>query len=494
MAGATLKYEPEVKALSGRLVKPEKRRLWKDILAYPRYQTNFSRLGRWLTRDGQFEEAALFYRYAVRKHPHSYRFLLKLAQAYENTGHEVAAIRTYRRLNLRFPDRFQPYLRQEKIYRRALNYQKAIDLYRDIPFHNPVKERASRRLYHIYAVERDHERAAGVLQEAIKNFGESYERCLELGKLDLRRGDFLGAVQSFESAVAFRPRSVATRTWLGIALKELGNLTLAEYEFNEVLKIRPDSFQGLIHLAELKIQSRQLEKAEAYLEAIEKKTPDNARVAICRGWLLYRRGDPEKAIEFCRRGLARTAFYFVWEQILAHRIISRALAETGDEKGAALHRCLAEAFLGKDTYESLIKLAESLLKEKELDAAAEVFHRVLELFPHNTRAQIGLGEIHLKNNEPRKAIAVCRQALEKIRPIYVRERIRAHIVIAVAYKSLDQPARHKKECKLIHALLRQLYLKSSEKARIRKDTARAGEIPDPEPEKGEKASQRGESR
>lgn len=471
MARATLKYEPEVRDLTARLIKPEKRRLWKEIVAYPRYQTNLFRLGRWLSRDGQFEEAALFYRYAVRKHPHSYRFLLKLARAYENAGNEVAAIRSYRRLILRFPDRFQPYLRLEKIYRRSLNFDRAIALYRDIPSHNPIKERACQRLYHICAVEGDLDQAVAVLQEAIKNFGESYDRCLELGKLDLRRRDFLGAVQSFESAVAFRPRSVATRTWLGIALKELGNLRLAEYEFNEVLKIKPDSFQSLIHLAELKIQSKQLEEALGYLEAIEKKSPDNARVAICRGWIAFKRGELEKAIEYCRRGLGKTTFYFVWEQVLAHRIISRSLAETGDEEGAGLHRRLADALLGKDTYESLIKLAENLLKKKELKAATEGFLRVLKLFPHNTRAQIGLGEIHLKERDPEKAISVCRLALERIRPIYVRERIRAHTVIALAYKFQNKPAQHKKECKSIHALLRQIYLKSSEKARIRKDTA-----------------------
>jgi len=472
MAGATLKYEPEVKALTARLVGPEKRRLWKDIISYPRYQTNFFRLGRRLTRDGQFEEAALFYRYAVRKHPHSYRFLLKLALAYENAGNEVAAIRTYRRLVLRFPDRFQPYLRLEKIYRRTLNFDRAIALYRDIPAHNPIKERASGRLYHICAVEGDLDRAAAVIQAAIRNFGESYDRCLELGKLDLRRGDFLGAVQSFESAVAFRPRSVATRTWLGIALKELGNLRLAEYEFNEVLKIKPDSYQGLIHLAELKIQSKNLEEAEGYLEAIEKKSPDNARVAICRGWIAFKRGELEKAIEDCRRGLGKTTFYFVWEQILAHRIISRSLEQSGDGAGAELHRRLAEALLGKDTYESLIKLAEGLLKKKELEAATEAFGRVLELFPHNTRAQIGLGEIHLKEREPERAIEICRRALERIRPLYVREKVRAHTVIALAYKLQNKPAQHKKECKTIHALLRQIYLTPSEKARIKKDTAR----------------------
>ncbi len=469
MAKASLKFEPEVKSLSARLVKPEKRRLWKEIIAYPRYQTNLFRLGRWLTRDGQFEEAALFYRYAVRKHPHSYRFLLKLAMAYENSGNEIAAIRIYQRLIRRFPDRFQPYLRLDKIYRRSLHFDRAIALYRDIPSHNPIRERAAQRLYHICAVEGDLDRAVSVLQEAIKDFGESYERCLELGKLALRRGDFLGAVQSFESAVAFRPNSVATRTWLGIALKELGNLRLAEYEFNEVLKIKPDSFQGLIHLAELKIQSRDLEEALGYLEAIERKSPDNARVAVCRGWIAFKRGELDKAIEYCQTGLAKTTFYFVWEQILAHRIISRSLVEKGDEEGAELHRRQADALLGKDTYESMIKLAESLLKSKKLEEASRVFHRVLELFPHNTRAQIGLGEIHLKNRDPEGAISICRLALERIRPIYVRERIRAHTVIALAYKTLNKPAQHRKECKSIHALLRQIYLKSSEKARIRKD-------------------------
>ena len=128
--------------------------------------------------------------------------------------------------------------------------------------------------------------------------------------------------------------------------------------------------------------------------------------------------------------------------------------------------------LGKDTYESLIKLAERLIKEKELASATEVFDRVLELFPHNTRAQIGLGEIYLKERDTEKAIKVCRLALERIRPIYVRERIRAHTVIALAYKFQNKTVQHKKECKNIHALLRQIYLKPSEKARIKKDTAR----------------------
>ncbi|MFH1039008.1 MAG: tetratricopeptide repeat protein [PVC group bacterium] len=469
MSAKSFKLGSDGKALTSRLVNPQKRQLWKEIIACPQYQTNFLRLGHWLTRDGQFEEAVIFYRYAVRKHPHSYRLLLKLALAYENAGEEVAAIRTYRRLIRRFPDRFQAYIRLEKIYRRSLNYEEAIALYLSIPAANPVKELSFRRLFHIYAVEGDLDRAVKILQEAIKNYGESYDRCLELGKLDLRRSNFLGAVQSFESAVAFRPRSIETRTWLGIALKELGNLRLAEYEFNEILKIKPDSYQGLIHLAELNIQEKKFDEALSCLEAIERKTPGNARVTICRGWIALKQGAPEKAVEHCLSGLKESSFYFVWEQVLAYRIMSRARQELNDHPGADLHRLLATAMSGKDTYESLIRLAEQLLKKKELAAATEVFLRVMELFTRNTRAQVGLGEIYLKQGETDNAILICRRALENIRPIYIRERIRAHTVISLSYKSQKKIANHKKEDKIIHGLLRQMYLKPSEKSQIKKE-------------------------
>ena len=426
-------------------------------------------MGHWLTSDGQFEEAVIFYKYSVRKHPHSYRLLLKLALAYENAGEEVAAIRTYERIIRRHPDRFQAYIHLEKIYRRSLNFDKAIALYQGIPSVNPIKKLSLQRLFHIYAVEGDMDNAVKTLQTGIKNYGESYALCLELGKLNLRRGDFLGAVQSFSSAVAFRPRSIETRTWLGVALKELGNFRLAEYEFEEILKIKPNSFQGLIHLAELKIQEMKLKDASGCLEVIEKKITDNARVNICRGWIALKEEDPKKAIEYCSRGLKESKFYFVWEQVLAHRIISRANRELDNQEEAELHRLMATAIAGKDTYESLIGLAEQLVRQEELKQATDVYLRIMELYPRNTRAQIGLGDIYLKGGETEKAILTCRRALENIRPMYIRERIRAHTVISLSYKIQKNTSNHKSEVKIIHTLLRQMYLKPSEKSQIKKD-------------------------
>jgi len=469
MSAKSLKLESDGNALASRLINPKKRQLWKEIVAYPQYLTNYLKLGHWLTRDGQLEEAVIFYKYAVRKHPHSYRLLLKLGLAYENAGEEVAAIRIYERTIRRHPDRFQPYIRLEKIYRRSLNYDKAIELYKAIPAINPIKKLSLQRLFHIYAIEGDIDNAVRTLQTAIKNYGESYARCLELGKLNLRRGDFLGAVQSFESAVAFRPRAVDTRIWLGIALKELGNLRLAEYEFEEVLKIKPNSFQGLIHLAELKTQAMKLEDALGCLEVIERSITGNARVYICRGWIALKQGELEKAIEYCNRGLKETKFYFVWEQVLAHRIISRANRELEKPEEAELHKLLAAAIAEKDTYESLIRLSEQLVKQKEFDQATRIYLRIMELFPRNTRAQVGLGEIYLKQGETDNAILICSRALENIRPVYIRERLRAHTVISLSYKIQKKISRHKVEVKKIHALLGQTYLKSSEKSQIKKN-------------------------
>ncbi len=464
----SFKLDNDAKLLTSLLVNPTKRRLWKSILDHPEYPTNVLRLGRQLSRDNQFDEKVILYRYASRKHSHSYRLLLQLARAYENAGDEVAAIRTYKRLVKRFPDRFQAYLRLEKIYRRALNYDLAIKLYENIDPANPIKERGFQRLFHIFAIAGQLENAGRVLQKAIAHYGETYSRCLELGKLYLRRGDFLDAVQSFESAVAFHPDWDEPRTWLGIALKELGNLRLAEYEFNEILKIKPDSYQGLIHLAELHIQGKRYQEAREYLDRIEEKVPENARVDICRGWIALREKDPEHAIEYCRRGLQRTRFYFVWEQVLAHRILARAHGELGQEEEKEFNEMMVEAIAAKDTYESLIKLAEDLIKRKNCPMARRVFERVLQLFPRNTRARVGLGEVALKDGYYDEAVTICRQALESIKPIFGRERIRAYTIIGLAHKHQGKDDLSKDALKTAHALIRQLYLKPGDKSGIRK--------------------------
>jgi lipopolysaccharide biosynthesis regulator YciM len=133
---------------------------------------------------------------------------------------------------------------------------------------------------------------------------------------------------------------------------------------------------------------------------------------------------------------------------------------------------MATAIAGKDTYESLIGLAEQLVKQKELKQATVVYLRIMELYPRNTRAQIGLGDIYLKGGETEKAILTCRRALENIRPIYIREHIRAHTVISLSYKIQKNTSSHKAEVKIIHSLLRQMYLKPSEKSQIKKDISR----------------------
>jgi len=466
MKAQSFKLDKGVPDLAKRLSDPGKRQLWKEIKADPQFSTNFLRLGRLLCRDGQHREAMLLYAFAVRKHPHFYPFLLKLGLAFENAGEEFSAIRTYRRIIRRFPDRFLAYLRLEKLYRRSANPEKAIRLYETISDRNPIKERSYRRLFKIHARKGDFEKAIRVLQEAFEKYGESYERCLEMGKLLFRRGDFLGAVQNFESAVAFRSRSLSTRTWLGIALKELGNLKLAEYEFNEILRIKPDSYRGLIHLAELKAQAKKFDEAEKYLRRLEEKSPGNARVSICRGWIALQSGAPEEAISCCQRGLRETLFCFVWEQVLAHRIMTEAFRELGRKEDEEFHRRMAVAIAGKDTFESLIGLAESLCRERNFNIAGRVFERILQLYPRNTRAQIGLGETYLKEGKLEEARLICRQSLERLKPIFIRERIRAHLIIAESYKKEKKPRLYKKEKKAAHALFRQLYLKPKEKSKM----------------------------
>ncbi|MCX6349476.1 MAG: tetratricopeptide repeat protein [Candidatus Aureabacteria bacterium] len=458
----SFKLMPGPGKLAARLADAQKRHLWKEILANPEYATNIARLGGALMRDGQYPEAAEVYVFGVRCHPHSYFLQLCLGAAYEYAGREADALRVYRRAIKSFPDRFRGYFRLEKLYRRGGCVGDAVNLYKGIPPANPLKEASFLRLFKIYARLGDLAAAVAVLLEAMKHYGESYQRCLEMGKLCFRQGDYLSAVQYFESAVAFRPQHVPTRVWLGIALKELGNGRLAEYEFNEVLRINPGSFQGLIHQAELKIKAKKFEEALAILDRLEKIAPGNARVNVCRGWIAMEKGDVPAAIVFCERGLKEANVYFIWEQVLAHRILERLMKAAGKAEESEYHARMAEAIAGKDTYDSLIHLAEKQVKKGDCKLAQRVLSRLLELFPHNTRAQIGLGEVFLKEGRLPEAILICQDALKRIHPIFLREKIRAHLVIAQAGKLQKSLRLYKQEQKAIRLLLKQIYLRPRE--------------------------------
>jgi len=455
----SFKLQPGPAQLAARLADAKKRHLWKEILAHPLYATNILRLGGALMRDGQYPEAAEVCEFGVRRHPQVYPFRLCLGAAYEHAGREEDAVKVYRQAIKSFPDRFRAYIRLEKLYRRGGVVVDAIRLYRDIPSANPIKEASYLRLFQIYARQGDFETAIMVLQEALKHYGESYQRCLEIGKLFFRQGDYLSAVQYLESAVAFRPQHAPTRIWLGIALKELGNLQLAEYEFNEVLRINPNSFQGLVQTAEIKIKARKFDEALAILDRLEKVAPGNARVDVCRGWIALEKGEIPAAIASCERGLKAASPHFIWEQVLAHRILSRLMKEAGKSEESDYHSRMAEAVSGKDTYDSLIRLAEKLIRKGDCKAAQRVLSRILELFPHNTRAQIGLGEVFLKEGRLPEAILICQDALKRIHPVFIREIIRAHLVMAQAGKSQKNPRLFKREQKIVRMLLKQLYLR-----------------------------------
>ncbi len=446
-------------------------RIWSAIKKHPIYSTNFVRLGEILARRNLWREAGLLYEIACRHHPRSYNLLVKLGKAQAQAGKETAAIKTFQKTARRFPDRFKPYLALEKLYRAGHHPELAVEMYEAIPEHNPIREKSRYRLFSLLARRGDYEEAIEVLRDAIKVYGESFQRCLELGKLHFRQRNYLGAVQSFQSAAAFQPDNIKVRVWLGVALKELGNLGLAEYEFNEVLRIKPDSYQGLIHLAELKVKTGDHAAARAYLDRVDEIAPHNARALICRGWMAYEEGNWEKAVERCEDGLKATYAYYVWEQVLAHRILAAATAKLGDREGEAFHRMMAEAIAGKDTYESLIGLAESLIRGKQFRRARRTAGRILELFPRNTRARIVEAEACFKEGRLEEAVEVCRATLVHIPAVYVREKIRAHTVIALACKKSGNPAEYRRHKKQIYSLIRELALQPREKQAIKATVA-----------------------
>ena len=383
--------------------------------------------------------AARLLRRALSLHPGDRDLLSHLARTYCEAGEVSRAIVLYKKLIAADPDDPVPYEKIDRICRDHGMFERAVRLYRAIPRGSAQKERSHERL-HFLLVEKlgDFSRGIANLSEAIRRFGPSYRRCKDLGRLYAKRQDWRRAARYYRMALECKGDDVDLTGMLGWALAESGKAAAAEECFRRVR----DTFQGGASLAELYLREGRLADAEAELEALGARYAGNSRVAIDRAELTLRRGDAAAARGLCEEALTRTPPYFAFELAHGHEVLAAAFTKLGTRAEAARHRLLARALkAGPDTYTALITLAEKSLGGGDLASADAVFDRLLQLYPGNTRALAGKGEIRMRQGNPRGAVELGERALASANPKYREEQLRCHEMLSRAYRLLKDRAR-----------------------------------------------------
>ncbi len=392
-----------------------------------------------LFKEGSLDDAVEVYGAFAKNHQDDVECGQMVARACASSGDAAEAIRVYNDLIRRFPSEYINYKELEKLYVQIGRPRRAITLYKGLRRSHPLKQKSYKRLTGIYWRLGDIPQAISCLKKEIDEYGLTARLSRELGKFYLISKRYIRAIESFQNALAEDKRDRETRVWLGVALMENGNYELAEYEFAERLKEKPGNYQSLIHMAELRIRENKLTEARELLEELDRRYPDNSRVLLCRAEIDFLEGRFEEAAQRGEAALDQTPFYYIWEQVRCHRLLKHVYRALHEAKKAKLHKEMQEALEKcRDVFSGLIRVAELKIGSGRLDEGKDILERILDLYPGNARARVARAELFFRERNDLKAIEIAEAVLKDASPRFTMDLIRAHAVLARAYRRLGE--------------------------------------------------------
>lgn len=113
------------------------------------------------------------------------------------------------------------------------------------------------------------------------------------------------AIQALEHAVALDSSDVSSLVNLGFALHEKKDWDKAEKVYDRALALEPDSPQVLNNFAYmLAVSGRRLPDALDYIDRALQQQPENASYIDTKGWILYRMGKLQEALDTLQKAAA----------------------------------------------------------------------------------------------------------------------------------------------------------------------------------------------
>ena len=253
---------------------------------------------------------------------------------------------------------------------------------------------------------------------------ECYERAIaidpnnsiaysNLGVIKQQQGELVEAIANYRQALAIEPNLAEVLSNLGSALADAGETTEAIAAYDRALILNPNCAEALINLGLAReVQGELAEAINCYQQAIQ-LNPNSAEAYLNLGIALEKQGDKEgearefyaEAIANYQRAIAIHPNYFEALHNLAYASIRQgniADAIAYYERSTALQPSLAE---------TLINLGNSLQQQGKLDEALAVCQQAIQKLPSNAQAHCNLGIVFHKQGKIANAIACYQQAL-----------------------------------------------------------------------------------
>lgn len=259
-----------------------------------------------LMRQGRVNEAESQFRTVLKKEPDHEDAAFGLAMALLQRRQEESAAKLLAKLaeGARWSSQASYYLGLMESKRK--HYEAAVDWFEQVSSGNLVLEAQSNAVSLLIALKRNAE-AVEKLRQLRKRFPEEALRFFLMeGELLTRNNDYAGAFDLLNEALQSLPGRQELLYTRALVAEHLDRLDVLEQDLNEILKQNPDDVNALNALGyTLADKTNRYSEAQRLLNHALELKPDDAAVLDSYGWLQYRLGNTETALDYLRRAYAK---------------------------------------------------------------------------------------------------------------------------------------------------------------------------------------------
>lgn len=184
--------------------------------------------------------------------------------------------------------------------------RKAIGYYRKVK-NDRFRKDAQLRLAILVGKQGDLDEAASLFRQfRLTNPQQAIQAFITEAQLYKEMGQEERALKVYNEAVAANPGNADLLYARGLLAADMGDIEQAERDFRAVLQLSPDDTDALNALGyTLADQTDRLEEAYGYIQRAYRQDPDSAAILDSMGWVLYRMGRLDQALEYLRKASAK---------------------------------------------------------------------------------------------------------------------------------------------------------------------------------------------
>ena len=253
--------------------------------------------------------------------------------------------------------------------------------------------------------------ALGVVSAAFVP-SDSADAELLLGRDLQQQGNWRGAIECYQRAIAIDPHYAAAHSNLGVVKQHTGLIAEAIAHYRQALELDPNLAETASNLGSALAEAGENEQAIAEYERALSLNPNCAEALVNLGLLREDQGDIAEAVKSYEQAIQVNP-----DCAVAYLNLGIVLEKQGQEVGANYDRAIANyeraIAIEPDHVESLQNLAYASIRQGRVADAIAYYDRALALQPDLVATPIALGNWLSNQDKLDEAIAFWQQAIQE---------------------------------------------------------------------------------